>query len=119
MKRYKNFNKINELVGFGMSDDEDINYTRKERKREKEKSESVDKNIHLSNKYFDDLAKVSQIIKSCKTEEQTESAYNVYNLWKKKWATLFVKPIPYYFWDDIRIIEELLNKKFQEFDEVE
>jgi len=37
------------------------------------------------NSYVRDLAKIKSLIKGCKTTQQTQSAYNALELWKKKW----------------------------------
>lgn len=88
-----------------------------EDERTAHKAKAVDRNAHLSIKYQEDLESVLKAIKSCETNKQTESAENYFEAWRKKWNELFESPYPYYYYDDIEMIEEVLDQKFRDIDE--
>jgi len=64
-------------------------------------------------KYVKDLSKLKKIIKSCKTEAQTRSADNAFDLWKKKWAKLRSQIHNYDFNTDIDELDDLLKDKYK------
>ena len=71
-------------------------------------------NIDIANSYIKDLTKMKKTINSCKTEEQTRSADNAFELWKKKWAKLRSQIRNYDFNTDIEDLNDLLNKKYKD-----
>jgi len=55
--------------------------------------------------YVQDLSKIKNIIKSCKTNKQTESADNALELWKKKWKEELAS-------QDVHELNRMIQDKF-------
>jgi len=59
--------------------------------------------------YVRELAKIKSIIRSCKTSQQIESAYNALDLWKKKWEDELAS-------QDLQELDRIIQDKQEETD---